>query len=302
MRKSRRLVVALVVSALVAAGAIVTGLAASANVLTTCDSSATVPHACQIGTQEIHTPTAITLAVTLKSGDGKDDQYVLVSWQGDCTKGGIEKMMGSPTNFSAHLPITTAAPVSVSVTLPYADPDECGISATATLSALLSSTGPVYTTDTTGSFQLALDYTPAASPTASPSSSSSSPVPLVKGYDDKCLDAKGNSSANRTEVIIWTCNSADSAQGWKYTGGELVHNGKCANDRGDGGSGTKVIVWTCNGSPAERWSHTGGDGEFVLASTAHGPLCLTDPDHSKTNRTQLIVYSCRNTSNQHWST
>jgi hypothetical protein len=39
----------------------------------------------------------------------------------------------------------------------------------------------------------------------------------------------------------------------------------------------------------------------VLSSTACGQLCLTGPGHSKTNRTQLIVYTCHNTSNQHWT-
>jgi Ricin-type beta-trefoil lectin domain len=62
-----------------------------------------------------------------------------------------------------------------------------------------------------------------------------------------------------------------------------------------------VILWACNGSSDEKWSHTGSDGEFVLNSTAHGQLCLTDPGHSKANRTRLIVYPCRNTSNQHWT-
>jgi hypothetical protein len=299
MRKSRRLIVALAVSALVAAGGVAAGLVASANVVTTCDSSTTVPHSCQIGTQEINKPTAITLVVTLKSGDGKDDQYASVSWQGDCTKGGSLKSIGSPTNTSPHTPITTASPVSISLTLPYTDPDFCGVSATATLYALVSSTGPIYTTNTTGSFQLALDYTPAASPTTSPSSSS--PVPVIKGYGGKCLDDKGNSSANRAEVIIWTCNSADLAEGWIFHSGELQHNGRCANDQGNGGSGTKVILWACNGSSNEKWSHTGSDGEFVLRSTAHGRLCLTDPRYSKANRTQVIVYPCHNTSNQHWT-
>ena len=299
MRKSRRLVAALAASALVAAGGVAAGLVANASVLTTCDSSTAVPHVCQIDTQAIKGPTAITLVVTLKSGDGKGDQYVTVRWQGDCTQGGNETAISVPPN--TFRPIGTAAAVSVNVALPYANPDYCYISATAELFALVSSTGPIYTTNTTGSFQLALDYTPAASPTPSSSSSSPPSVPLIRGYAGKCLDDKGNSSANRTAVILWTCNSADSAQGWKFTNGELQHNGKCANDQGNGGSGTRVILWSCHGSPNEKWSHTSSDGEFVLSSTAHGLLCLSDPGYSKANRTQLIVSACHNTANQHWT-
>jgi hypothetical protein len=301
MRKARRLVVAVAVSALVAAGGFTAALVAHANVLTTCDSSATVPHACQIGPDEINKPTAITLVVTLKSGDGQNDQYVQVKWQGDCTLGGNDKSIGSPTNFSPETPITTAAPVSINLTLPYTNPDVCGVSATAILSALVSSTGPIYTTNTTGSFQLALDYTQGPSPTPSSSPSSPSPVPLVKGYGGKCLDDKGNSSANRAKVIIWTCNSSDKAQGWTFSNGELKHNGKCANDPGNGGGGSKVILWTCNGSSNGKWFHPSRNGEYVLISLTHGLLCLTDPGYSKTNGTQLIVYTCHNTSNQHWS-
>ena len=35
---------------------------------------------------------------------------------------------------------------------------------------------------------------------------------------------------------------------------------------------------------------------------AHGnTLCLDDPGYSTKNGTQLIVYTCNNGSNQHWS-
>ena len=98
-----------------------------------------------------------------------------------------------------------------------------------------------------------------------------------------------------------TCDSADPSQSWKFTGGELVHDGKCADDRANGGSGTKVILWACARAPDETWSHTGSDGEFVLGSRTHGRLCLTDPGHSTANRTQLTVSACQNTASQHWT-
>ena len=146
---------------------------------------------------------------------------------------------------------------------------------------------------------MTLNWTPSAS-ASSTTSSPSVNVPLVKGYDSKCLDDKGNSSANRTAIIIWSCNSGDSAQGWTFTSGELKHNGKCVNDSGNGGSGTHVILWSCNGASNEKWFHS-GSGEFILNLSSHGLLCLDDPGYSKTNRTQLIVYTCHNSSNQHWT-
>lgn len=45
------------------------------------------------------------------------------------------------------------------------------------------------------------------------------------------LDDAGNSSALRAKIQIWTCNSHDQAQGWSFSGGELIHNGRCANDQ-----------------------------------------------------------------------
>lgn len=306
MRKPGRLVVALAVFALVTAGGVTAGLAATATVVATCDGSSSTSSSlgCQIDTQGIGEVSSITLVVTLESGDGQNDQYIGVSWQGYC--GPLDNidssaMITSPSNPPPKTPISTDAPVIVDVPLPYTDPRYCDISATSTLFASLG--GGAYTELTPGSWKMEMESmpVPSATPTPSPSTSSPVSVPLIKGYGGKCLDDKGNSSANRTEVVIWTCNSADSAEGWKFTDGELVHNGKCANDQANGNSHTKVILWTCNHAADETWSHTGSHGEFVLSSRSHGRLCLTDPGHSTTNRTQLIVYTCHNTNNQYWT-
>lgn len=303
MQNPRRLVVALAVSALVAAGGVTAGLAASAstNVEATCNGTASPTQwtVCQIDTQDLGEISTLKLVVTLTSNDGNGDQYVGVSWQGFCEPNGSETdtTIKPPTNPPPKMPISVTAPVTINIALPYPDPRFCNISAEAILYASLANGG--WSEATTGAYQMQMDYTPWPSPTASASAPAS--VPLIKGYGGKCLDDKGNSSANRTEIITWTCSGSDSAEGWKFTNGELVHNGKCANDRANGGSGTKLILWTCNRSADETWTHTGSDGEFVLASKTHGKLCLTDPGYSTTNRTQLTVSTCHNTSNQHWT-
>ncbi len=305
MRKSGRLVVVLAVSALVATGGVAAAGAAGAKIASSCIGSSdvsteTTPSLCQMDSVVVPAPTAITVVAILKAWDGSGQQVVQVQLTGGCVsnaKGADYTPISWPANPAPRTPpLSLNGSDTMTVPLPYPDPYSCTISLTAAVQAPLpGGISGTYTDYTTGAIELYLDYTPAASPAAGSSAST------IKGYDDKCLDDKGNSSADRTKVIIWTCNSADPAQGWKFTDGELQHNGKCANDQGDGGSGTKVIVWTCNGSADETWSHTSSDGEFVLSSTVHGQLCLTDPDHSKTNRTQLIVYTCHNTSNQHWS-
>jgi hypothetical protein len=284
-----------VISALVTGGAVTSARAAGATVQATCDSSGSAGSvACQIGEQTMTGVSAITLVVTLESTDGQNNQFAELSWQGYCGLNAKteEKIGSSSTGTPPQTPVSTSLAASVDVPLPYQDPAWCDLSASATL---VAAAGAGTTSSiTTGSFKLAMEYTPAAS-------SSPANVPLVKGYGGKCLDDKGNRSANRTQVILWTCNSADPSQGWKFTGGELAHDGKCADDRANGGSGTKVIMWTCARAPDETWSHTGRDGEFVLGSRTHGRLCLTDPGHSTANRTQLIVSACRNTGNQHWT-
>jgi ricin-type beta-trefoil lectin protein len=286
-----------VISALVAAGVATSARAAGATVQATCEASGSASSvACQIGEQTVTSVSAITLVVTLESTDGQNNQFAELSWQGYC---GLDaktdqRIGSSSTGTPPQTPVSTSLAASVNVPLPYQDPAWCDISASATL---VADVGGTISSTTTGSFKLALEYTPAASASPAPSPS----VPLIKGYGGKCLDDKGNRSANRTEVILWTCNSADPSQGWKFTGGELVHDGKCADDRANGGRGTKVIVWTCARAPDETWSHTGRDGEFVLGSRSHGRLCLTDPGHSTANRTQLVVSACRNTVSQHWT-
>jgi hypothetical protein len=280
MRSPRRLVVALAVFALVAAGGVTASLAASAVTAQTCSASADVSVAtCTIPTQTLLYPAAIQIDIELTTGGAAQD--VVVTWHGYCAQGARKAVITSPLNgTTVAVPPTTA----VKVPMPYTVPDYCDISTTATLNG-------------TGTLEMTLEWTQGTP--ASPSAPAG--VPLIKGYGGKCLDDKGNSRADRTEVIIWTCNGADSAQGWKFTNGELVHDGRCANDRANGGSGTKVILWTCDRAPDETWTHTGSDGEFVLSSRTHGLLCLDDPGYSTTNRTQLTVSACRNTSNQHWT-
>ena len=283
MRTSRRIVIGVAVSGLVAAGGVTFGLIANANTQAFCDGSGT-PVTCTIPTQTITSPSEIQVNVTLESGKA---QTVTVTWSGECSLSGQETPIASGTP-AAATPITTA--VSIVVPLPYATPDSCDITTTATLS-------------TTGTFLMALDWTPSSS---SSSSSSAPPPPTrhvstVSGYGGKCVDDRGNSSSNRAEVIIWSCNSSDSAQGWTFSSGELKHNNKCANIQGNGGSGSKLILWSCTGASNEKWFHSSSDGEYVSAGTAHGLLCVDDPGYSKSNGTQLIVYKCHNSGNQHWS-
>ena len=321
MRKSRRVAVAVAVSGLVAAGGITFGLIANANELALCHSSGlgttASPITCTLpGTTgdntTISNPSAMQAIVILNSGDGisPPDQYVTVTYSMYCTEGGNDATTTNTTApaLPAAQAITTSAQVTdtlvFSSTTP--NPDTCTVSdLTATLKG--GTSAATATAVTTGSFELELAYTPGAgtSSTATSTATATPPptthVSTVSGYGGKCLDDRGNSSSNRNPIIIWSCNNSDKAQGWTYSSSELKHNGKCANIQGGGGNGSKLILWSCTGASNEKWFHSTSNGEYVSAETGHGLMCVDDPGYSKTNGKQLIVYTCHNTGNQHWS-
>jgi hypothetical protein len=223
-------------------------------------------------------------------------ENVVVNWQVSCTDGtnGTEATASAPT---------VPTPATVNLTLPITADGQCSVTANVTLSG--TQTNP--STFNPTPYNAQLNYTPAASPTATatatPTSTSTStsgpPVHPIKGFDGKCVDDNGNSSANRAKVQIWTCSGTDQAENWTFSGNEFKHNGKCMNDQGNGGIRSHVILWTCNGASNEKWNEL-ANGELQLQSHG-GNLCLDDPRSSTTNGTQLIVYTCTDNANQKWS-
>ncbi len=270
MRKPRRLVVALVVTGLIAGGAVAASQLAHADVAGTCTGLSGYAE-CSV-TETINQPSSISVSIL-----AYPRQKAAFQWTLQCTEN------GQSATSSGSDAVLSPPTITIPIDMPYTHPDSCDITVTGDdLKANLGNQLTITVNYTTGT-------------------TSSGPVSLIKGYGGMCLDDKGNSSANGTAVILWSCNSNDSAQGWTFSNGELQHNGRCANDAGNGGSGTKVILWSCNGGSNEKWSHTSSDGEYLLSLSSHGFLCLNDPGYSKTNGTKAIVYTCRNTSNEHWS-
>ena len=266
MRRLQRLAVGVLVSALVAFGGVaVTAAAANASTVGTC--TAQGDYATCVASGSVNDP--ITIDVTVTSSP---DQPVYVAWSDTCSQGlGAGSASGS---FTASTPVTT--PISH----PYYQPDNCIVSA----DAQLQNGGNSITVTITAS------STP---PPPKPA------VHLIKGYDGKCVDDLGDSSAKGTKVVLWSC-AKDAAENWSFNGsGQLVHGGECANDAGNAGNGGKVILYTCSKQQNDRWIHR-SNGEYVLESHS-GKLCLTDPAQSTKNGTQLTVATCKNTADQHWT-
>jgi Ricin-type beta-trefoil lectin domain len=273
MRGSRRLIVCAALTGLLTAGAV--------SASTTAASADTAGHCTATGTKATCTVTA-TIAnptVIIAGSSASTAQDINVAWTATCTLGSQTTTTKGATD--------AMSPNVVTMTLAFANPDSCAVSATTTL-------------EMSGTVLLLLSFEASPSPSPSPTPTPTpAAVHLIKGYAGKCVDDAGNSSANRAKVQIWTCNSSDQAQGWAYTNSELVHNGKCLNDQRWGGNGSHVILYTCNGAANEIWSHR-STGEWVLSAKG-GRLCLDDTAYSTKNGTPLIVWTCKNSSNQHWT-
>jgi hypothetical protein len=275
MQRSRRTAVYAVVTGLLTAGTLTATMsAAHANLAGFCNGSGAKATCSE--TEQMTAPTSVTIAATATvNGEAT------VTWSATCSNG--------TTTATASGGSTSESPVSDSIVLPYPAPTTCTVSTTVTLP----------TSDDTNALNVAMTYTTASSASPSPSASpTSGNRNYFKGFDGKCLDDAGNSSANRSKIQIWTC-SGDLAEGFSYQHGELIHNGKCVNDQRSGGNGSKVILYSCNGGSNEKWSHL-ANGELKLKARG-GTLCLDDPRSSTKNGTQLVVYTCKASANQKWS-
>ena len=278
MQRSRRTAVFAVVTGLLTAGTLVATMpAAHANIGGFCNGSGEAA-TCNV-TETISAPASVTIGVT-----ATDNGEATVTWSVSCTLNGTTAAESGGT--------TSETPVQDALALPSTAAGQCTVSATVSLP----------TTESTNELTVAMTYTTGASPTPSPTPTSpvsNAPYHQYKGYAGKCLDDSGNSSAIRAKVQIWTCGASDKAQYWQFTGGELVHNGLCVNDQHSGGNGSHVILYSCNGAANEIWTHL-ANGEFKLKANG-GQYCLDDPAYSTRSGTQLIVWTCKDSSNQRWS-
>jgi hypothetical protein len=277
MRGIRRLVVCTAVSGLLAAGAVSASLqvAHAGNFAAACGGNGSNGYICNLDTV---VPAASSISVGVDSGSASEQ--VNVNWTVACTNGANSGNEEGATDNAATPLIVPLIPLPSA-----ANGGQCNVNVGISL--------PTHDITPKIAYTGTLTYTPAGSaPTGS------GPVHPIVGFDGKCVDDKGNSSANRAAIVIWTCSGSDPAENWKFRNGEFVHNGKCLNDQGNAGSGGHVILYTCNGGSNEKWSEL-ANGELKLQSHG-GTLCVDDPRSSTTNGTQLIVYNCHDSANQQW--
>jgi hypothetical protein len=263
LNRFRRLAASVTVTGFMVLGAVAAGAAvANAGTIGSCSSQGEFALCAASGTAT--KPLIITVTVT-----ASPNQTIDANWSMGCSVGFSSG--GSSGSFTATTPVTRT------LSMPFPHPDSCDVSAAA---GLLNGSGSIHVA------------------IASSSTLPPPPVHAIKGYAGKCVDDTANSSAKGTKIELRSCDKT-AAQNWAYSSGHLEHNGKCANDQGNGGSDSKVILYTCTKAANDIWTHK-SNGEYVLKAR-NGKLCLDDPGYSKKNGTQLVVYTCKDTANQRWS-
>lgn len=119
----------------------------------------------------------------------------------------------------------------------------------------------------------------------------------VVGFGGKCLDVRGPSTADGTDVQIWTCNGAPEMKWTLTSAGEIRgFGGKCLDVEGPStADGTPVQIWTCNGAPQMRWTRTAA-GEI----RGFGGKCLDVRGPSTADGTSVQLWRCNGAPEMQW--
>ncbi|MFI2073904.1 ricin-type beta-trefoil lectin domain protein [Streptomyces triculaminicus] len=125
------------------------------------------------------------------------------------------------------------------------------------------------------------------------------PQGKVTGIGDKCLDVKGGTAANGTQIQLYTCNGG-VAQSWILgKDGTFRALGKCLdNARNASADGNRISLYDCNGQPSQRWS-VNTKGQIVHVASGK----VLDVTGGKTaNGTKIQLYTPNTNKRQLWVT
>ncbi|GAA1274799.1 chitinase [Sphaerisporangium rubeum] len=118
----------------------------------------------------------------------------------------------------------------------------------------------------------------------------------ITGYGGKCVDVAAASSANGTQVQLYTCNGT-AAQSWTTgSDGTVRALGKCLDvAAASSANGTKVQLYDCNGTAAQVWTAQ-SDGTLRALGK-----CLDATGPSSADGTPLQIWDCFAGANQRWT-
>jgi Ricin-type beta-trefoil lectin domain len=124
--------------------------------------------------------------------------------------------------------------------------------------------------------------------------------------DGKCMNDGHNDTNVDAPISIYNCQ-VSSSQDWSYSmppgpgsAGRISIHGKCLYILGKTNSAGHHLIGlaTCANTSTLLWVLTGYAGAIVNPATGD---CITDPNSSTTNNTQLTVQPCTITTNQAWT-
>jgi hypothetical protein len=131
-------------------------------------------------------------------------------------------------------------------------------------------------------------------------------APLI-APNGKCLDVKDASTADRTNIQLYTCNGTgaqsfriDALDGGAFRIVNTLSN-KCV-DVSDAGTadGTNIQLYTCNGTGAQSfWLQDAGGGYSSLVNTNSGK-CVDIALGGTQDGTKIQLYNCNGTDAQRW--
>jgi len=114
----------------------------------------------------------------------------------------------------------------------------------------------------------------------------------IRGYGSKCVDDAGGKTTAGNKIDISTCTGGTSQRIALIANNRLQVLGNCINV-----TSSKVVLDPCTSATSEFWRMLPNQ-QWINSATQK---CLTDPNNSTVNGTQLIVAACANTANQHWT-
>jgi len=125
--------------------------------------------------------------------------------------------------------------------------------------------------------------------------------PIIGVASGRCLDVTGNSTALKTRIIIWDCNS-QANQTWTLTAaGELrVFNGTRCLDVAGGRvtAGGVVQIYRCTGGANQKWT-VNANGTVTGVQSG---LCLDVTGASTARGSYVQTWTCHGGGNQQWRT
>jgi hypothetical protein len=225
-------------------------------------------------------PTAGADVVRLANPGTQDDETGVPL---DIQLGGVDSGSGQQLTYTA-----AGLPAGVSIS-------SAGL-ITGTTSTVGSSTVTVTATDTTGAIGTVTFSLVEVGSMATGYHGGTGSVTLDLPSSSICMDDTLNRTTDGNKIQIYKCNGQQS-QIWTYEpssipgeAGTVTIHGHCLDivNRGKA-NGSLIDLWSCNGGWNQQWLFTGGAGELYNPTAQK---CLTDPDHSTKNGTQLTIFTC----------